>query len=209
MIAAGLCYRTPFPVHPMKAIGAAATTQSAQTFVVTSGAVYAALLATGLIWSFLGVTGLAKRMASLVARPVLTGIILGLGIGFMLEGMEMMADAWIVAGIALTLTLLLLDSRRFPVMLLLLAGGAAYQLVVEPQLAARLLDIRPALRAPALSLGTISWSDLGIGVLLLALPQVARTLGNAVVAITEENNRLFPQHRSSRCFPCSRNRYWA
>jgi hypothetical protein len=31
-----------------------------------------------------------------------------------------------------------------------------------------------------------------IGVVFLALPQVPLTLGNAVIAITEENNRLFP-----------------
>jgi hypothetical protein len=30
------------------------------------------------------------------------------------------------------------------------------------------------------------------GTLFLALPQVPLTLGNAVIAITEENNRLFP-----------------
>ena len=33
-----------------------------------------------------------------------------------------------------------------------------------------------------------------IGAVFLALPQVPLTLGNAVIAITEENNRLFP-HR--------------
>jgi hypothetical protein len=38
----------------------------------------------------------------------------------------------------------------------------------------------------------LSWNDLLIGTLFLALPQVPLTLGNAVIAITEENNRLFP-----------------
>lgn len=194
MIAAGAHYRTPFPVQPMKAIGAAATTQATQTFTVTAGAVYAASLATGVIWLLLGLTGLAKRIAAVVARPVTIGIILGLGIGFMLEGIRMMADRWIVAAVALALTLLLLDSRRFPVMFLLLIGGAAYQLLVEPQLLAQLAAVKPQLRVPAFSFGSIRWSDVAIGVLLLALPQVPLTLGNAIVAITEENNRLFP-HR--------------
>src|ERR1041385_5953481 len=39
MIVVGLYYSTPFPVQPMKAIGAVATTQAAQTFTVTAGAV--------------------------------------------------------------------------------------------------------------------------------------------------------------------------
>lgn len=48
MVIAGFYYRTPFPVQPMKAIGAVATTQAAQTAVITSSAVYAAGLVTGL-----------------------------------------------------------------------------------------------------------------------------------------------------------------
>ena len=36
-------------------------------------------------------------------------------------------------------------------------------------------------------------NDLIIGAVFLALPQVPLTLGNAVIAITEENNRLFPR----------------
>src|SRR5258707_8284934 len=42
MIAVGLFYKTPFPVQPMKAIGAGATTQAAQTASVTAGAPFRA-----------------------------------------------------------------------------------------------------------------------------------------------------------------------
>src|SRR6266851_9502413 len=70
MIAVGLFYKTPFPVQPMKAIGAVATTQAAQTASVTAGAVYGASLVTGAIWLILGLTGTAKRVADLVSRPV-------------------------------------------------------------------------------------------------------------------------------------------
>jgi MFS superfamily sulfate permease-like transporter len=38
----------------------------------------------------------------------------------------------------------------------------------------------------------VSWNDLLIGTVFLALPQVPLTLGNAIIAITEENNQLFP-----------------
>ena len=39
MIACGLYYQTPFPVQPMKAIGAVATTQAAQTAVITQASI--------------------------------------------------------------------------------------------------------------------------------------------------------------------------
>ncbi len=37
----------------------------------------------------------------------------------------------------------------------------------------------------------MAWHDLVLGTLLIALPQLPLTLGNAIIAITEENNRLF------------------
>jgi MFS superfamily sulfate permease-like transporter len=45
-----------------------------------------------------------------------------------------------------------------------------------------------------LALGNLSVNDLVVGTLFLALPQIPLTLGNAVIAITEENNRLFPDN---------------
>jgi MFS superfamily sulfate permease-like transporter len=39
----------------------------------------------------------------------------------------------------------------------------------------------------------MTWSELVVGTLFLALPQVPLTLGNAIIAITDENNRLFPE----------------
>jgi hypothetical protein len=47
-------------------------------------------------------------------------------------------------------------------------------------------------RLPSFPLAEIGLNDLMIGVVFLALPQVPLTLGNAIIAITEENNRLFP-----------------
>jgi MFS superfamily sulfate permease-like transporter len=195
MIACGLFYRTPFPVQPMKAIGAAAATQAAQTAVITAGAVYAATLVTGALWLILGLTGLTKRVADLVSRPVLVGIVLGLGLSFMLEGAKLMADNWWIGGIALAVALVLLTNPVVPAMFLLLIGGAALALFRDPALLDAFAAMAPALRWPALSIGAITWNDVLIGTLVLALPQVPLTLGNAVIAVTEENNRLFPDRQ--------------
>ena len=60
-IVAGLLYRTPFPVQPMKAIGIAATTHAA-TF--TPGMVYASGLVTGALWLLLAATGATDPMST-------------------------------------------------------------------------------------------------------------------------------------------------
>ncbi len=192
MIVCGFYYKTPFPVQPMKAIGAVAATQAAQTATITAGAVYAAGLVTGILWLVLGLTGLAEKLSKLVPRTVLIGIILGLGMGFMLEGIRMMAGNWIVASIALVGTLLLLTNRKLPAMFALLVLGGAYGVFERPDLIADIARTGITPRWPEFALTAISWNDLAVGTLFLALPQVPLTFGNAVVAITEENNRLFP-----------------
>lgn len=191
-IVAGLYYKTPFPIQPMKAIGAVATTQAAQTIVITPNAVYGAGIVTGVIWFLLGITGAAKKVADLVSRPVATGIIMGLGFGFMLEGIKMMSQGWLLGGFALLATLLLLANRAVPVMFLLLVVGAFAAVVETPALLNELEGMRADFRLPAFALAGMTWKEFLIGTVFLALPQVPLTLGNAVIAVTEENNRLFP-----------------
>jgi hypothetical protein len=192
LIICGLVYRTPFPVQPMKAVGAIATTQAAQTLTVSAGAVCVAGLASGAIWLLLGLTGPAQKVARLISRPGVVGIIFGLGFGFMLNGVKMMANNWWIGGGALAGTLLMLGSQRVPAMFLLLLFGAVCSIVVDPTLAHQLAGVVIEPRLPTLALGVIGWNDVLIGTVFLALPQVPLTLGNAIIAITEENNQLFP-----------------
>jgi predicted benzoate:H+ symporter BenE len=191
-ICSGLYYRTPFPIQPMKAAGAIATTQSAQTLTITPDMVYGAGLATGLTWFILGVTGLTRRVVSLVGRPVAQGIILGLGFSFMLEGIEMMAKDWLIGGAALSATFLMLSNRKYPAMLLLLLFGAGVSLLQSPTLMHELAAIQPRLQWPHWALGSMTWQDFILGAFFIALPQVPLTLSNAIIAVTEENNSLFP-----------------
>jgi predicted benzoate:H+ symporter BenE len=194
-IASGLYYRTPFPVQPMKAIGAVATTQAAQTFTITPNAVYGAGIVTGVIWLVLGLTGATGKVARLVGRPVAVGIVMGLGFGFMLDGMRMMSVQWWLGGFALLATMLLLTNRVIPVMFLLLLFGGAAAVLQDHSLWSELLALQPNFRTPSFALGGITWQDMLIGTVFLALPQVPLTLGNAIIAVTEENNRLFPDRQ--------------
>jgi hypothetical protein len=192
LLVCGLYYKTPFPVQPMKALGAAAITQAAQTAVITQATVYSAGLITGAIWLTLGLSGAAMRITKLVPRHVVVGIVLGLGLGFMLEGIKLMSTGWLIAAIGLVGTLLLLTNRAIPAMFLLLLFGAVCGVIQDPAVAQALSTVRPQFRLPGFALAAINWHDLWIGTLFLALPQLPLTLGNAVIAVREENNRLFP-----------------
>jgi MFS superfamily sulfate permease-like transporter len=197
LIVCGAYYRTPMPVQPMKAIGAVAATQAAQTAVITPAAVWSAGLATGVIWLLLGLTGTARKIAAWVPRPVVVGIILGLGMAFMIEGVKMMASGWVIAAIGLVGTLLLLTNRSLPAMFLLLIFGAICGIVLDPSVLALVSEVTVSFRLPAFALSDITLRDFMLGLVFLALPQLPLTLGNAIIGTAEENNRLFPNRRVS------------
>lgn len=197
LLICGLYYRTPFPVQPMKAIGAVAATQAAQTATITQGALYGAGVVTGVIWLLLGLTGAARRLTSWVPRHVVIGIVLGLGIGFMLQGIKLMSTQWAIAAVGLIGTLLLLTNRKVPAMFVLLLFGIACGAVQRPELLQQLLAIKVGVRLPVWALGSLAPHEWLIGAVFLALPQLPLTLGNAVIAIREENNRLFPDRAVS------------
>ena len=197
LIVVGSIYRTPFPVQPMKAIGAAAVSQATLAAGLGAAVVVGAALTTGLLWIALAVTGMGRRAASWVPRPALLGVVMGLGFSFMLEGIRMMSASFWVAGLLLAVTLALLGRPRVPAMLVLLAIGVAMALMNQPDLMRELAALKPEFKIPTLAWGALSMSDLWTGLILLSLPQLPLTFGNAYLSITEENNRLFPDRAVS------------
>jgi hypothetical protein len=187
-VAVGLTYRTPLAVQPMKAI---ATVAVASPLAITPGAVQVAALFTGLLWLGLALTGAAGWLARVTGRPVVQGLMLGLGLALALEGVRMMAGDVAIA-LAAALGVLVLGRRAAAAVLALVVFGAAVALVREPALATDLARAGLAWRVPAPHVADVAWGDVVTGVLLLALPQVALTFGNAVLAAVEENNTVFP-----------------
>lgn len=192
LVVVGLVYKTPFPVQPMKAIGAVAVTQAIGAATLTPLMVAGAGVVTAAMWLLLAATGLARWIATWVPRTALLGVVMGLGFTFMLEGIRMMASTWLVAAGLLAASLLVMSRSRPGAMLMLVLAGVAVALTRQPELADALRGIRPELQLPAFTWPSLTGNDLWLGMLLLALPQLPLTFGNAFIAITDENNRLFP-----------------
>lgn len=197
LVAAGAIHRTPFPVQPMKAVGAAAVSQASLAAGLGGAAVVGATLATGVLWLLLAATGLARRAARWVPKPALLGVVMGLGFSFMLDGIRMMAEGPWTSALLLAATLLLLGRRCVPAMLVLLAAGALLAVAGQPQLLRDLSALEPSFRLPSFAWGSLSAADVWTGFVLLALPQLPLTFGNAYLSVTAENNRLFPDRSVS------------
>lgn len=188
-ILVGLYYKTPIPVQPMKAIGGAAIASGG---AMSPGMICGAGLFTGLFWLLAGTTKTVNLATRLAAKPIIRGIVLGLGLMFITEGVKMMLVTPWLGGVGLVITFVLLTYPRVPAMFALLILGAVAAYGLDPEHARQVLSMRPSFRLPDFTFARMSWSDFVAGSLVLAIPQIPLTIGNAVIAIRAENNELFP-----------------
>ena len=188
-IFAGLYFRTPMPIQPMKAIGGMAIAHASTT---TPGMIWGAGIFTGIFWLLMGLTGAVTWIEKITAKPVVRGIMLGLGLSFIMEGLGMMRTQPLVAIGGACLTLLLLTSRRYPAILALLVYGIIVAFITNPGLSSDLSHISIRFRWPEVGIPRISWNELVAGFIFLGLPQAPLTLGNAIIGSAAENNQHFP-----------------
>ena len=158
LMASGFYYRTPIPIQPMKAIGAAAIAGG-----ISPAALFGSGLTTGLFWLLAGLTGAIRPIAKLATKPVVRGIMLGLGLSFMVDGVHRMGTAPVLAGIALVVTYLLLTNPKVPAMFMLLIIGVGSAVIMNPQITSELAKIHLSFKLPVFTLPTLTWNDLVVG----------------------------------------------
>ena len=188
----GLYFRTPVPIQPMKAIGGMAISHAGS---ITPGMIWGSGIFTGLFWLLMGMTGAITWIERVTTKPVVRGIMLGLGFSFIVEGLGMMRGEPLFAIGGVAITLLLLGSKRFPAMLVLLGYGIVLAFIQKPDLFGELSHISIRFRFPELTFGRMSWKDLLAGFVILGLPQAPLTLGNAIIGTVAENNEYFPDRK--------------
>jgi MFS superfamily sulfate permease-like transporter len=188
----GLYFRTPIPIQPMKAIGGMAI---AHAGTITHGMIWASGIFTGIFWLLMGLTGAITWIEKITTKPVVRGIMLGLGLSFVVEGLRMMREAPLFAIGGVAIILFLLANRRFPAMLVLLGFGIVLSFLQKPELLKELSQISIRFRFPELTFARMSWNDLLAGFILLGLPQAPLTLGNAIIGTVAENNQHFPDRK--------------
>ena len=188
----GLYFRTPIPIQPMKAIGGMAISHAG---TITPGMIWGSGIFTGLFWLLMGMTGAITWIEKITTKPVVRGIMLGLGLSFVVEGLSMMKTQPLFAIGGVIITLLLLNSKRFPAMLILLGYGIVLAFVQKPNLLGELSQISIRFRFPEFTFARMTWQELLSGFVLLGLPQAPLTLGNAIIGTVAENNEYFSDRK--------------
>ena len=185
----GLIYGLPMPIQPLKAMAVIVISQKIAPDVLYGGG-----LAIGLIMLALALTGLLTRLADFIPRSVVRGLQLGLGLNLATLALKQYVPAdgtggLVLAAAALLVTVFLLGNRKCPAALLVVLLGAAYAAVFHLDFSR--LQHSAGLALPALHVPTTG--DVLQGFWVLALPQLALSIGNSVIATRQTIHDLFPE----------------
>lgn len=188
-IASGLVYRLPMPVQPLKAMAAIAIAGKLAPPLLAAGG-----LIVGVTMLVLARTGALEWIARVVPRMVVRGIQVGLGLQLATLAFKRFLPAdglrgWMLAAVCLALILWLRENKKVPAALVVLTLGVAVAAFTWPA------DV-PApwgLHLPTLPTRWPTGDEFAQAALLLALPQIALSLGNSVLATRQVVTDFFPE----------------
>jgi SulP family sulfate permease len=197
---AGFYYRLPIPVQPLKAVGAIAI---AYPTIMTESVIGASGIIFGVLLLVLSLTGMIDRIAKLFSPAVVRGIQFTLGLIFLKKGIELiihkdlfMSGAQgslagypinlIVGILVFCMVLLLLDNKRFPAALAALVVGIGSGLALGGY-----AKLSFAIGPTAMHVVVPSMGDYWTALIMLILPQIPLTIGNACVGTADTCTSLF------------------
>lgn len=186
-ILAGLAYRLPVPVQPLKAMAAIAIADGLSGEVLAGGG-----LVIGAIMLVLSLTGGLGLIARIVPKVVVRGLQFGLGLklaGLAFQRLPATTEGYALATVAFLVVVLLRRNRKLPAAIVIVAVRTVYALVI--------LAIRNGgVVVPSLNPGLPvfhrpRWEDLLTGLVVLAIPQLPLSVGNAILATRQTVSDLF------------------
>ena len=203
-IITGIYYGVTVPVQPMKVIGAYSIAMG-----LTASQITASGILIGVFLLVIGATGAITVIGRYIPQPVVRGVQLSTGTLLMAQGVRFMigtsrfqamreaAEPYLTlqglgplpVGIVIgaaggILTLLLIENRRLPAGLLVILGGLALGGIFGTHEGFEKLTI--GINLPhILPFGFPVAADFTFALLVLVLPQIPMTLGNAVIAYAD------------------------
>jgi SulP family sulfate permease len=212
-IFSGLYFKVTCPVEPMKVIGAYAVATG-----ITATQIQASCLWIFLFLIIIGGTGVITVVGRYIPKPVIRGVQLSTGVLLVSQGVRLMLGTskfqvlrqaaepylrvqelgWLpiglIIGLALgVLTLFLLENRRLPAALVVVGAGSLLGMALGTR--EGLEQMQFGVYFPKLfPFGLPAGADFSFALLVLVLPQIPMTLGNAVIANADLSVQYFPQY---------------
>ncbi len=209
-ILSGLYFQVTCPVEPMKVISAYAIATG-----ITAVQIQASCFWIFVILGLIGITGLIDVISRAIRKAVIRGVQLSTGILLLTQGCNLILGksqvqtllggsepylavletdflpiGIILGTVAAILMLSLLDNKKAPAALVTLAAGTAVGIILGDHGEWSRLTL--GINLPELlPFGFPSLDDLTFALLILTLPQIPMTIGNAVMANTDLSREYF------------------
>jgi len=192
---AGLYYKIPVPVQPLKAVAVIAITAGLSPQVIAASG-----LIIGILMFFLGATGAIVQIYRVFSKPVIRGVQVALGLLLFTKAVQYIISSKLfvsgevtfliemplntIFGLAgLLIAAVLLTNKKIPAAVVLVVFGFLIGLAFKspnftlgPQI--------PSLQIPAIV-------DFQTALVLLVLPQIPVTLSNAVISTSDLAKEYF------------------
>lgn len=214
-IISGVYFGITVPVQPMKVIGAYAIATA-----MSPNQILASSLLMGVFLLIVGLTGAIDIIRKFTPKSVIRGVQLSTGALLISGGIKFMIGtskyqalqqavephlsiqsigalpiSLVIGTVAAIVTLLLLDNKKFPAGLMVVAGGLATGLALGARF--DLSDSGFGFNLPQLlPFGFPGKADFTFALFALVLPQLPMTLGNAVLAYTDLSKEYFGDRSS-------------
>ena len=195
VVSAGLVFRIPFPVQPLKALTALAVAQRLGPDVI-----HAAGLEIGIVLMLMSLTGLATLMSKLFTKPVVRALQFGVGWLLVVTAVKLVVNPPAVFVNSPSSRTGLLLAAATVVVVVIAAWRRWYLLSIALVVA---VVEQPSFGGPSIDLPTFSippWSVFGTAFVLLVIPQIPLTYGNAVVGVSDLAREQFGE-RARRVSP--------
>jgi SulP family sulfate permease len=192
VIVSGIAFGIPFPVQPLKALTAVAVAQQ-----VAPEVIHAAGLEIGVFLLLISIRHLADLGARLFTHPVVRALQVGVGLLLVITAIKLiqkppdvfrgtLSSPWpaLLTVAAVGVVVWAARRKRYALAVVLLGAGIVATLVSAGGPATGLSIHLPSLALPG-------WGAMGTAFLLLVVPQLPLTFGNAVVATTELSHEYF------------------
>ncbi|MBU2560028.1 putative sulfate/molybdate transporter [archaeon] len=206
-IGAGLYYKLPIPVQPLKAVAAIAIASG-----MDAGTIAASGYLMGIILLFIAATGIIDALAKFFTKPIVRGIQLGLGLILISKGIEFIGKkellingtkssnlVWnlslntIVGMLGVLLVILLLTNKRLPAAIAVILFGLGVSAA-----SGAFGAIVPSIGFEPVVLFIPDQVMLLNAFILLVIPQIPLTIGNAIIGTADTARSLFGEEKTKR-----------
>ena len=207
-IVTGLYFKLPIPVQPLKVVAAISI---ASPLLITETVLMATGIIMGIFLLFLAFTGIMDWLARIFTKPIIRGIQLGLGFILLTKGINFILKSelfintqdtneitnWLstntlIGILSILIVILLISNKKFPAALVIVTAGI-------------LLGIGfGALRETEIALGpvpvktlTFNYQDFLNAFILLVIPQIPLTIGNAILGTADACQTFFREDKNA------------